>query len=149
MLRALLFICCLTFTASLRESQAQESTPEDFQALGELRVGRWTSEVTLIADFPGLSKKAGEKLVVYDTFTWEADSKAFLERYTSSPRQVGDDPLRLTSSRPRGCRGCPDDSSAPRLFHSGGAILLIDKALEHVVRDAMGYSGDVKLEART
>ena len=40
MLRTVLLISCLTITASVRDAQAQESTAEDFQALGELRVGR-------------------------------------------------------------------------------------------------------------
>lgn len=79
MFRAVLSICCLALSSSFCESRAQESTAEDFQAFGELWVGRWTSEVTLITDFPGLSKKAGQKLVVYNNHTWTADKKAILD----------------------------------------------------------------------
>ena len=77
------------------------STAEEFQELGKLRVGRWTSEVTLIADWPGLKKKAGEKLVVYGTVSWAADQKAmtgtgvggentgiFLSGYDAASKQI-------------------------------------------------------------
>ena len=78
MLRTTLLILSLVIPASLCESQAQESTAADFQAFGELWVGRWTSEVTLIADWPGLSKKAGDKLVVYNSHAWAADKQAII-----------------------------------------------------------------------
>jgi hypothetical protein len=55
------------------------STPQDFQELGKLMVGRWSGDITLIADWPGMKKKAGEKLINYRTAQWAADGKAFTD----------------------------------------------------------------------
>jgi hypothetical protein len=52
------------------------STPQDFQEFGNLMVGRWSGNITLIADWPGMKKKAGEKLINYHTSQWAADGKA-------------------------------------------------------------------------
>ena len=54
------------------------STPEEFQEFGNLFVGRWSGEVTLITDWPGLSEKAGERLVTYGTRRWVSDKKGIL-----------------------------------------------------------------------
>ena len=43
------------------------STPKEFQEFGELMVGRWSADITLIADWPGMKKEAGEKLIGYCT----------------------------------------------------------------------------------
>ena len=55
------------------------STPEEFQEFGNLMVGRWSGDVTLIADWPGMKKKAGEKLIIYRTSRWVADGKGFID----------------------------------------------------------------------
>jgi hypothetical protein len=54
------------------------STPQDFQEFGKLMVGRWSGDITLIADWPGMKKKAGEKLINYSTVQWAADGRAFI-----------------------------------------------------------------------
>lgn len=54
------------------------STPEEFQEFGSLVVGRWSGDITLIADWPGMKKKAGEKLINYMTVQWVADGKSFI-----------------------------------------------------------------------
>ena len=79
MLRTLLLISCVIASVPFTDARAEETTAEDFQAFGDLWVGRWTSEVTLIADWPGLSKKAGEKMVVYGNHAWAADRKAIID----------------------------------------------------------------------
>ena len=55
------------------------STPEQFQEFGKLVIGRWSGDVTLIADWPGMKKKAGEKLINYRSAHWVADGKAFVD----------------------------------------------------------------------
>ena len=54
------------------------STPEEFQEFGNLLVGRWSGDITLIADWPGMKKKAGEKFIGYDTVRSVADGKGFV-----------------------------------------------------------------------
>ena len=54
------------------------STPEEFQEFGSLMVGRCSADITLIADWPGMKKKAGEKLVGYRDTRWVADGKGFI-----------------------------------------------------------------------
>ena len=72
-------LCCLPPLSGLAaEAEAQtdmSSTPEDFKELGELMVGRWMMDVTLIADWPGLSKKQGEKVNGYMSANWIVDQK--------------------------------------------------------------------------
>jgi hypothetical protein len=55
------------------------STPEQFQECGKLVIGRWSGDVTLIADWPGMKKKAGEKLINYRSAHWVADGKVFID----------------------------------------------------------------------
>ncbi len=79
MLRIALLILCLGLAGSLQETVAQEATHEDFKAFGEMWVGRWTADVTLITDWPWTDKKAGDKVTVYQTHTWAADGKAIID----------------------------------------------------------------------
>ena len=79
MLRIALLILCLGLAGSLQETVAQEATHEDFKAFGEMWVGRWTADVTLITDWPWTDKKAGDKVTVYHTQTWAADGKAIID----------------------------------------------------------------------
>jgi hypothetical protein len=76
----------------------QNSTAEDFREFGDLMTGRWSGDVTLIADWPGLKKKAGEKLVNYHTRTWVADKKGFISNNvggeTSGFSLCGYDPIK-------------------------------------------------------
>jgi hypothetical protein len=45
------------------------SSLEDFYELCDLLEGRWLRDVILIADWPGVGLKRGEKLTAYDTFS--------------------------------------------------------------------------------
>ena len=51
------------------------ANPADFQEFGQLMVGRWIGEVTLIADYPGIGKK-GEKVIGHSVTRWIADQQA-------------------------------------------------------------------------
>ncbi len=57
----------------------QTSTAAEFAELGNRLAGRWTADVTLIADWPGLDQKKGDKLVGYTDFHWAADKKAIVQ----------------------------------------------------------------------
>ncbi|MGI6414810.1 MAG: hypothetical protein ACOX1P_04010 [Thermoguttaceae bacterium] len=61
--------------ASIVAGQVGENrlTPQDFQEYGELMVGRWIGDVTLVADL-GFGKK-GAKVVAHLTVRWIADRK--------------------------------------------------------------------------
>ena len=74
-----------------RKSVARRIKPNDptadktaanalWKEFGELLLGRWIGEVTLIADWPGLGKK-GEKVTAHGTGRWAADKRGFLEEY--------------------------------------------------------------------
>lgn len=54
------------------------STREEFQELGNLVQGRWIGDITLIADWPGLNRKQGEKVIGYQVVRWVADGHALL-----------------------------------------------------------------------
>ena len=49
-------------------------TAKDFAEFGDLMVGRWIGEVTLIADYPGIGKK-GEKVISHVVTRWVADRR--------------------------------------------------------------------------
>ena len=70
----LLTLCILTGVPTLT-AQEQTSSFEEFQELGERLVGRWAVDVTLIADWPGETKKQGDKLTGYAIYRWIADEK--------------------------------------------------------------------------
>ena len=72
------FSACLLAVSMAAVQGDMTSTPEEFQEFGELNVGRWSGDVTLIADWPGMKKKAGEKLIAYSTVRWIADRKGFI-----------------------------------------------------------------------
>ena len=66
-------LCVLAILLFASTATAQTSTPAEFTELGELLVGRWVSDITLIADWPEFSKKQGEKVNGYLTVKWVAD----------------------------------------------------------------------------
>ena len=51
----------------------QANTP--LKELGDLIIGRWTSDVTWAVDYPGLGKK-GEKVTGFDVWRWTVDGAA-------------------------------------------------------------------------
>jgi hypothetical protein len=53
--------------------KVEEKTP--LKEFGDLIVGRWIGDVTLIRDWPGIGKR-GEKVVAYWTVSWAADGRA-------------------------------------------------------------------------
>ncbi|NLX99716.1 MAG: DUF1579 domain-containing protein [Rhodopirellula sp.] len=61
----------LVASATLGQAETP-ATP--LQELGDLLVGRWTGDVTLIADWPGIGKK-GEKIVGHWSVRWIADKR--------------------------------------------------------------------------
>lgn len=58
------------------------SSPEDFREFGKLMVGRWSSDITLIAPWPGQDKKAGEKITGYANRRWVSDRRAVVATTT-------------------------------------------------------------------
>jgi hypothetical protein len=50
-----------------------QSTPEQFQEYGDQFAGRWVADITLIADWPGLSKKQGERVTGHWDTRWLAN----------------------------------------------------------------------------
>ncbi len=72
--------CILTIAALFcAPALAQTTTQEQFAELGELLVGRWASQITLIADWPEFSKKQGEKVNGYSIMRWAAGKHAVIE----------------------------------------------------------------------
>jgi hypothetical protein len=71
-----MFCNAILLVASTVVGQAGEGrlTPQDFQEFGELMVGRWIGDVTLVADWPAFGKK-GDKVVAHLTVRWIADRK--------------------------------------------------------------------------
>lgn len=53
----------------------QTKTPTPLKEIGDVLVGRWTSEVVWAVDYPGLGKK-GEKVMGYETMNWIIDGQA-------------------------------------------------------------------------
>ncbi len=56
------------------------TTREEFVEFGNLNAGRWVGDITLIADWPGISKKQGEKVNSHLTVNWIADGSALAEK---------------------------------------------------------------------
>ncbi|TWU39306.1 hypothetical protein [Novipirellula artificiosorum] len=75
----LLPLCVVAFSLTALPAHAQTSTPEQFSELGNQLVGRWASQITLIADWPEFSKKQGEKVNGYTTIKWTANKHALIE----------------------------------------------------------------------
>jgi len=48
----------------------RQSTPDEFREYGNAFSGRWVQDITLIADWPGLSKKQGDKVIGHETTRW-------------------------------------------------------------------------------
>jgi hypothetical protein len=48
---------------------------EDFLEWGNRLEGRWVGKVTLIADWPGFNKKAGDVVESHVTYRWVADKR--------------------------------------------------------------------------
>ncbi|MCR4412742.1 MAG: hypothetical protein NUV77_09995 [Thermoguttaceae bacterium] len=61
----------LVASAALGQAAPAENPLAEF---GELMVGRWIGDVTLIADWPGIGKK-GEKVVSHMSVRWIADRR--------------------------------------------------------------------------
>ncbi len=57
----------------------ETATTAEFEELGNKLAGRWIDDVTLIADWPGLKKKKGDKLVAYTSFRWAVGKKAIIQ----------------------------------------------------------------------
>lgn len=69
----------LVFLAAATTVGQVAGTPTSYAHMreyGELLAGRWVGDITLIADWPGLSKKKGEKIVSYKTVKWILDNNA-------------------------------------------------------------------------
>ena len=67
----------LLFSASTQFALAdhhESCTAEQFSAFGKRLVGRWSSDVKFIADWPGEEKGRGERLTGYAEFSWKADN---------------------------------------------------------------------------
>lgn len=60
------------------ERLGKTATVEDFKEFGSLMVGRWSGDVTLIADWPGQKKKVGDKIISYATRRWVSDGHAIV-----------------------------------------------------------------------
>ncbi len=56
--------------------QRQETTFAEFKEFGNLMVGRWVGDITFIADWPGQTKRQGDKVTGYTTYSWIVDGKA-------------------------------------------------------------------------
>ena len=68
----------LLLAASMVVGQTEEAkTP--LQEFGEVFVGSWVIDVTLIADWPGRNKKQGEKVPGYMKARWLAGHNAILQ----------------------------------------------------------------------
>lgn len=75
----MLHIAGVVIAVSLTVGQTDiTSTAEEFQEFGHLNVGRWSGDITLIADWPGMKKKAGDKLIAYSTVRWIVDKRGFI-----------------------------------------------------------------------
>ena len=63
-----------------RKRQAEKpSNHSQLKEWGELVVGRWVSDITLIADWQGQSKKQGEKLIGHQSVKWIVDKMGIEE----------------------------------------------------------------------
>jgi hypothetical protein len=59
--------------------QADDQAKTPLQEFGELYVGSWAADVTLIADWPGRNRTQGEKVPGYMKAKWLAGHNAILE----------------------------------------------------------------------
>jgi hypothetical protein len=66
-------VASVVLVASMALGQA-ESPATPLQEFGDLIVGRWIGDVTLIADWPGIGKK-GEKVIGHWSARWIADKR--------------------------------------------------------------------------
>jgi hypothetical protein len=66
-------VILVLFSAS--SSTPQEASLKDFQEYGDLMVGRWIGDLTLVADWPGFGNK-GDKVVAHLSVRWIADRNA-------------------------------------------------------------------------
>jgi hypothetical protein len=75
-IRNLIFALAFVTSFNVLVMADESSTRKDFQEFGELCVGRWAGEITLIADWPGEKNKKGSKVTAYREYTWAADKNA-------------------------------------------------------------------------
>lgn len=68
------FSIALAASMVVGQTEGGSATPEDFAEYGDLMVGRWIGEVTLIADYPGIGKK-GEKVIGHAVTRWISDRR--------------------------------------------------------------------------
>ena len=68
-------VLLLTTPSILLADHHETSTPEEFKEFGDLMSGRWVVDVTLIADWPGLKERKGEKITGYEEHKWTLDGK--------------------------------------------------------------------------
>jgi hypothetical protein len=73
-------VCWLVLVALPLAVYGQESTRDDFVAYTKTQTGRWVSEVTWIADWPGLGRK-GEKVTAYYEGSLTEDGNAVIGRF--------------------------------------------------------------------
>lgn len=71
-----LIICGLVVTCVGTSNAQEKSTFEEFKEFGDKLIGRWSVDVTLIADWPGEEAKQGDKVVGYTSYKWIVDGKA-------------------------------------------------------------------------
>jgi hypothetical protein len=70
----------VTMTRAAGGPSPLQATREEFVEFGKMNAGRWVGDITLIADWPGISKKQGEKVNSYVTIGWIADGNALAEK---------------------------------------------------------------------
>ncbi len=71
-------VVTLRRVAGAYSDKLETATAAEFEEFGNKVVGRWVDDITLIADWPGLKKKRGDKMVGYTTVRWAAGKKAII-----------------------------------------------------------------------
>ena len=73
----LALLICFTASGSVF---AQQSSIDELKELGQLKIGRWSSKITLINDWKDLGFKKGQVVNGYTRFEWKSDGRAFIEQ---------------------------------------------------------------------
>jgi hypothetical protein len=82
MLRALsLTIICFLLSSTVVAGET--SRLSDFRELAGLCSGRWSAEITVIADLPGEENKRGSKVRAYREYSWAVDESAMRITHTA------------------------------------------------------------------
>ena len=69
----LVFVALCNCLSAQNTSSETQSSLEQFREFGQAMNGRWVADVTLIANWPGMSKKQGEKVTGHSDVRWVAD----------------------------------------------------------------------------